>query len=153
MANSLTTRLGRPDTLVACGLILVAIGFLAMALDLDMQVAMMPIAVLVGLIGLGAALLVSDQRKASAEIAPERVTQAPGRVLGAFALIVIFFVAVHFVGFYPSVAVFVPLSAWLFGYRSPVGLAVATVIVLAGIYAIFTFAMAQEFPTGIFWSN
>ena len=153
MSQSLTSRMLRPDTLVACALIVVAAGFLAMALELKMQVAMMPIAVLVGLIGLGVALLFSDQRKASAEIAPKKMTQSPHRVLGAFGLIVIFFAAVHFAGFYPSIAVFVPLSAWLFGYRDPRGLVIATAIVLAGIYAIFTLAMAQEFPTGIFWSN
>jgi hypothetical protein len=56
------------------------------------------------------------------------------------------------VGFYISTAVSVPLVAYAFGYRNPLGLAIAAVIVLVAIYLIFGFAMSQEFPAGRLWS-
>jgi hypothetical protein len=47
----------------------------------------------------------------------------------------------------------VPLVAWLFGYRNPLGLLLATVIVVGAIWVIFDFAMSQEFPVGRLWQE
>jgi len=40
-----------------------------------------------------------------------------------------------------------------FGYRNPLGLAVATVIVVGTIWMIFDFGMSQDFPTGRLWGR
>jgi putative tricarboxylic transport membrane protein len=70
-------------------------------------------------------------------------------VLGAFLLIVLHALTVSVLGFYVSTMIFVPLIAYLFGYRSVIGLAIATVIVVAAIAMIFSIAMGQDFPRGL----
>ena len=106
-----------------------------------------------GLIVLSVALLVSDQRKARAGESAKSMTQAPKRVIGAFLLIVTYALACDFIGFYVSTAVTIPLVAWIFGYRSPIGLLIATVIVVGTIWAIFDFGMSQDFPSGRLWGR
>ncbi len=106
---------------------------------------------LIAMMVFSAVLLIADQRKAAAGEAAQRVTKAPKRVLLAFLLIVAYAVSVDFVGFYVSTAVAIPLVAYVFGYRNPLGLAIATVIMLSMIYLIFGVAMSQEFPAGHIW--
>jgi putative tricarboxylic transport membrane protein len=153
MPESHKSRLTRPETLTALGIIVVAAGFLIPTYDLRAISALLPATMLVGLIVLSVALLVSDQRKASAGIDAKPMTQAPKRVIGAFLLIVAYALSTDFIGFYVSTAVTIPLVAWLFGYRSPVGLLIATVIVVGAIWVIFDFGMSQDFPTGRIWGR
>lgn len=153
MPESRNSRLTRPETLTALGIIVAAAGFLIPTTALRPISALLPAAMLVGLIVLSVALLVSDQRKASAGESAKSMTQAPKRVIGAFLLIVTYALACDFIGFYVSTAVTIPLVAWIFGYRSPIGLLIATVIVVGTIWAIFDFGMSQDFPTGRFWGH
>jgi putative tricarboxylic transport membrane protein len=115
--------------------------------------ALLPAAMLVGLIILAISMLIVDQRKASAGEKALRVVKAPMRVIAAFGLITAYAIAVDLIGFYISTALSLPLVAYAFGYRNPVGLGVATVIVLAAIYLIFSVSMSQDFPTGLLWSK
>ncbi|NIZ12650.1 tripartite tricarboxylate transporter TctB family protein [Phaeobacter sp. HF9A] len=153
MPESRNSRLTRPETLTALGIIVVAAGFLIPTYDLRAISALLPAAMLIGLIVLSVALLVADQRKASAGKDAEPMTKSPKRVIGAFLLIVSYAIATDFIGFYISTAVTIPLVAWIFGYRSPIGLLIATVIVVGTIWAIFDFGMSQDFPTGRFWGR
>ena len=108
---------------------------------------------LIGLIVLSVFLLIADQRKAGAGADAPPVTKSPRRVIGAFLLIVAYALATDFIGFYVSTAVTIPLVAWVFGYRSPMGLLIATVIVVGTIWAIFDFGMSQDFPAGRLWGG
>lgn len=153
MPESHNFRLTRPETLTAIGIIVVAAGFLIPTFDLRSISALLPAAMLIGLIVLSVFLLFADQRKASADRKAQPMTKAPKRVVGAFLLIVTYALATDFVGFYLSTAVSTPLVACAFGYRSPVGLLIATVIVTGAIWAIFDFGMSQDFPTGRFWGR
>lgn len=153
MSDPHGNRLLRPETLTALGTILVAAALLMPTYALRPISALLPAAMLIGLIVLSAILLISDQREASAGEPPVKMTRAPKRVAGAFLLIVAYAVAVDLAGFYISTAISVPLVSWVFGYRNPLGLAVATVIVLGAIWSIFDFGMSQDFPSGRLWQN
>lgn len=153
MSESSKHRLARPETLTALGLIVAAGLFLIPTSDLRAISALLPAAMLGGLIVLSVLLLLADQRKAAAGVEAKPMTQAPKRVIGAFALIVAYALATDFIGFYVSTAATIPLVAWIFGYRSPVGLLIATAIVLGTIWAIFDFGMSQDFPTGRLWGR
>ena len=153
MSESRTSRLTRPETLTALGIIVVAAGFLFPTYDLRAISALLPAVMLVGLIVLSFLLLLADQRKAAEGEPATPMTKSPKRVIGAFLLIVAYALACDFVGFYVSTAVTIPLVAWIFGYRSPFGLLIATVIVVGTIWAIFDFGMSQDFPTGRFWGR
>ncbi|MCI5110573.1 MAG: tripartite tricarboxylate transporter TctB family protein [Marivita sp.] len=153
MSESRKPRLTRPETLTAIGIILVAAGFLIPTVDLRPISALLPAAMLIGLIVLSVFLLLADQRKAKAGEDAAPMTKSPKRVLGAFGLIVAYAIATDFLGFYPSTAVTIPLVAWIFGYRSPIGLLIATVIVVGTIWAIFDFGMSQDFPAGRLWDR
>lgn len=143
----------RPETLTAVGLVLIAAGFLLPASELRPISALLPASMLVGLIVLSIVLLIGDQRKASAGQNAEPVANSPKRVIGAFFLIVAYAIATDLFGFYPSTIVTIPLVAAIFGFRNPLGLLVATVIVVGAIYLIFSFAMAQDFPVGRLWTE
>ena len=153
MPESRTSRLTRPETLTAIGIIVAAAGFLIPTAALRPISALLPAAMLIGLIVLSVLLLISDQRKASAGLEEKPVTQSPKRVIGAFLLIVAYALATDFIGFYLSTALTIPLVAWIFGYRSPLGLLIATVIVVGTIWAIFDFGMSQDFPAGRLWGR
>lgn len=153
MSDPRSNRLLRPETLTALGLIVISATLLIPAFGMRAMSALLPVAMLVGLIVLSVVLLISDQRSASAGEAAEPMMQAPGRVGGAFLLIVAYALATDFLGFYVSTAVSVPLVAWVFGYRNPLGLAVATFIVVGSIWLIFGLGMSQEFPTGKLWGK
>lgn len=153
MPDRRTDRLLKHETLTALGIILVAVAFLFPTFDLRAISALLPAAMLIGLIVLSVILLAVDQRKAASGEDATKVTKSPKRVLGAFLLIVGYALASDFIGFYVSTVVTVPLVAWAFGYRGPVGLAIATVIVVGTIWLIFDFAMSQDFPTGRLWQN
>jgi hypothetical protein len=153
MPESRNSRLTRPETLTALGIIVVAVGFLIPTYDLRAISALLPAAMLIGLIVLSVVLLLADQRKAGAGEVAEPVTKAPKRVIGAFLLIVAYALATDYIGFYLSTAVTIPLVAWIFGYRAPLGLLIATVVVIGSIWAIFDFGMSQDFPTGRFWGR
>lgn len=153
MSDPDRSRLLRPETLTAIGIFVAAATFVAPTFDLPPMAALLPAAMLIALMALSAFLLVNDQRKAAAGEPAEPMTKSPKRVALAFALVVLYALMVDFIGFYPSTAISVPLVAWVFGFRNPVGLAAATGIVLAAVYLIFTLAMSQEFPAGRLWSN
>ena len=148
MVRSQHHRLLRPETLVAIGLFVVAAGFLVPTAALPALSALLPAAMLISLMVLAAIMLLIDQRKASAGEPAQPMTKAPKRVFGAFVLVVLYALSVDFIGFYVSTAVSVPLVAYVFGYRSLLGLTVATAIVIVAIWLIFGLAMAQEFPPG-----
>lgn len=153
MSNPDRSRLLRPETLTAIGIIVAAAAFVLPTFDLPAMAALLPAAMLVSLIVLSVLLLVTDQRKASAGQPAEPMTKSPRRVALAFGLVVLYALSVDFIGFYVSTAISVPLVAYIFGFRNPIGLAAATVIVLGAIYLIFSLAMSQEFPVGRLWSN
>lgn len=145
-------RLLRPESLTAIGIVLVSAGLLLPTLEMRALSALLPAAMLISLILLAAWMFVSDQRSASKKEAGKAMTKSPKRVLGAFVLVVLYALSVDFVGFYTSTALSVPLVAYLFGFKNPFGLVIATIIVLSVIYLIFGFAMNQEFPTGRLWA-
>ncbi|WP_425072127.1 tripartite tricarboxylate transporter TctB family protein [Sagittula sp. S175] len=153
MPESRTSRLTRPETLTALGIIVVAAGFLIPTTDMRPISALLPAAMLIGLIVLSVLLLVADQRKAAAGQPAQPMTKSPKSVIGAFLLIVAYALATDFIGFYVSTALTIPLVAWIFGYRSPLGLLIATVIVVGTIWAIFDFGMSQDFPAGRLWGR
>lgn len=153
MSDRSANRFLRPETLTAIGIILVSVGFLFPTFELRSISALLPAVMLISLIVLSVFLMIADQRKAAAEDEAQPISKAPRRVLGAFLLIVAYALATDFVGFYPSTIVTIPLVAWVFGYRSPLGLATATVIVVGAVWLIFEFGMSQDFPTGRLWQN
>lgn len=153
MSEPRNNRLLRPETLTALGIIVVAAAFLVPTFDMRAMSALLPAAMLVGLIILSVLLMVADQRKAAAGDGAKPMMEAPKRVAGAFLLIVVYALGTDFIGFYISTVVAVPLVAFIFGFRNPLGLTVATLIVVGSIWLIFDFGMSQEFPIGRLWEE
>ncbi|WP_320144932.1 tripartite tricarboxylate transporter TctB family protein [uncultured Cohaesibacter sp.] len=153
MHNKPTHRFLRAETVTAFCIIVVAAAFLIPTTELAPLSALLPAVMLGCLILLAIVMLIADQRKASAGEEAEAVLKSPKRVFGAFGLITLYAICVGLIGFYISTALSLPLVAYIFGYRSPVGLAIATAIVLLAIYLIFGVSMSQEFPTGLLWAK
>lgn len=152
MNTSIVDRLWRAETLTAIGMLVVAGSLVVPSLALPLMAGLLAVAMLGGLLALALALLIGDQRRAKAGTPPAAITHAPKRVTGAFALVVVYVLAVGIVGFYPSTAISVPLIAYVFGYRNIPRLALATLIVTGTIYLIFGLVMSQDFPVGLLGS-
>ncbi len=153
MPDSRKKRFLRPETLTAIGTIIAAAALLFPTAELRPISALLPAAMLAGLIVLSVLLLIGDQRQAARGEAPETIAKSWRRVVGAFCLILAYVLGCDFLGFYPSTIVVIPLVAWIFGFRNPLGLFAATVIVVGAIWLIFDFGMSQEFPAGRLWQN
>jgi putative tricarboxylic transport membrane protein len=153
MSKPQNNRLLRPETLTAVGIIAISAALLVPTFGMRAMSALLPAAMLIGLIGLSILLLLSDQRKAATNEEAKPMTQAPKRVAGAFLLVVAYALATDFVGFYASTVISIPLVAWVFGFRHPLGLAAATLVVVGSIWLIFDFGMSQEFPSGRLWEK
>lgn len=141
----------RPMTLTSAALIVIVLALLKPALDLGAAASMLPVAMLASLVMLSIFAIIGDQKKACEESKTEPLLSSPKRVYSALFSVFLFIVSVHLFGFYPSTALFVPTIAYVFGCRDARALAIATVIVTGLIYAVFSFAMAKEFPVGIVW--
>ncbi|NVK43421.1 MAG: tripartite tricarboxylate transporter TctB family protein [Oceanospirillaceae bacterium] len=72
------------------------------------------------------------------------------RFLIAAVLSCIYVPAVHFIGFYSATALFVPLTAWMFGYRNKRVIASVSVIFIASLFVIFSLIMGKELPSEFF---
>ncbi|WP_319518532.1 tripartite tricarboxylate transporter TctB family protein [uncultured Martelella sp.] len=153
MSDDRKNRLLRPETLTAIGLMVAAAAFLIPTAELRPISALLPAAMLIGLIVLAVLLLIGDQRRAARGEVAEPVTKSPRQVIGAFCLILAYMLGCDFLGFYPSTIVVIPLVAWIFGFRNPLGLLAATVIVVGAIWLVFDFGMSQDFPAGRLWQN
>ena len=141
MSNPRRPRLFRPETLTALGIIAVAVAFMAPTAALKPISAFLPATMLIGMAVLSLFLLLVDQRAAGAGEDAPPMTASPKRVLGAFLMIVCYALSTDYV------------VAYVFGYRSLPGLALAACIVLGAIYLIFDVAMAQTFPVGRLWKS
>lgn len=153
MSISIWQRCMRPTTLTALGTWALVGVFVPSTLRLPSISALLPGVMLAALVVLALLLLIRDQRDAATPTSTDANRHSSSRVLIAFVLIVGYALAVEWLGFYPSTAVGVPLTAFVFGYRQKLGLLLATLIVTCGIYLIFSLAMAQEFPSGLVWSR
>lgn len=120
------------------------------ALDLPAMSALLPVAMLICLMILGVALIVLQYLRRMTVSEKKLKISNPSRALASFGLIVVYTLAVHYIGFYISTIVMVPSVAWLFGYRNFPRLLLATAIFVGGIYLIFSMLMGQRFPEEIF---
>lgn len=130
----------------------IIIGSLALllnAMGLPTMSALLPVTMLMCLIGLAAALVVTQYLRRESLPKDLGMGDLP-RVFGAFAALILYVLAVQYIGFYTSTIFMIPLVAWSFGYRSLRGLALATAIFVGAIYIIFSIFMGQRFPEEIF---
>ncbi len=133
------------------GFIIVASALLLFsALDLPTMSALLPVAMLGCLIALGVALIFVQFMRRQSVADKDLKVGDPARALGAFSAIIIYTLAVQYIGFYISTIIMVPTVAWLFDFRNIRGLALATVIFVGGTFLIFSMLMGQRFPEEIF---
>lgn len=138
------------EGIAAIVIILGASALLVEAVPMPTMSAMLPIAMLVFLIGLGAIMLVRNVIVRRKGVVQERLVRRPKRAIGAYFAIVIYTLSVSLIGFYTSTVLMVPLVGWIFGYRNLPRLMLATAIFVGSIFVIFNLAMGQEFPVEFF---
>ena len=138
------------EGIAAIVIMLGASALLVEAVPMPTMSAMLPIAMLVFLIGLGAIMLVRNVIVRRKGMVQERLVRRPKRAIGAYFAIVIYTLLVSLIGFYTSTALMVPLVGWIFGYRNLPRLMLATAIFVGSIFVIFNLAMGQQFPVEFF---
>ena len=126
--------------------------FLPQALAMSGMSGLLPTVMLVALMGLAGVLGVQTvlaYRRAGLD---GRVFVDIRRFGGALALSIVYVLVIPVIGFYPATAIMVPVTAALFGYRKPWGLALATVLFVGGLALLFHTLMQRAFPGGL-WLN
>lgn len=138
------------DGIAGIVIVIGASGLLFEAAKMPTMSAMLPVAMLVFLIVLGAITLVQNviaQRRGEVQA---RLVRRPKRAIGAFFAIVLYAVLVSLIGFYTSTVLLVPIVGWTFGYRNLPRLILATAIFAGSVFLIFNVAMGQRFPVEFF---
>ena len=125
------------EGIAAIVIMLGASALLVEAVPMPTMSAMLPIAMLVFLIGLGAIMLVRNVIVRRKGVVQERLVRRPKRAIGAYFAIVIYTLLVSLIGFYTSTVLMVPLVGWIFGYRNLPRLMLATAIFVGSIFVIF----------------
>ena len=120
------------------------------AVKMPTMSAMLPVAMLVFLIVLGAIMLGQNVIALRRGVKQARVVSRPKRAFSAYFAMVAYAVLVPLIGFYTSTVLMVPIVAWAFGYRNPPRLLLATAIFAGSVFLIFNVAMSQQFPAEFF---
>jgi hypothetical protein len=150
MSDTKFTKLLTPQNLAAGICILVSFAFLRSAWSFPGMSMMLPVAMLLAMILLSSAIIIRSYIAPVPETSGTPFFVAKRKFLSAVAIIIIYALAVEFVGFYTSTVIMVPVASWVFGYRSPAGIALATTIFVGGIALIFLVLMNRSFPTEFF---
>ncbi|CAM3164537.1 tripartite tricarboxylate transporter TctB family protein [Vibrio mytili] len=139
----------KPISLVYVMIIIAACGLLKPALELSSEAGMLPRAMLMLLIVFsGLSLIVQIKKSWQENSKDDTVLKSPKRVFSALLAVLLLVVSIQWVGFYPTIIVFVPALSYFFGCRSRKVLAASTVIFVALIYLVFSVAMSKQFPAG-----
>ena len=152
MKNSLIKHLLIPETIAGILVIIACSYLLGMVSDMPRASALLPAIVLwIGIL-LSAVMIVSEIKKtlSGREKKPFFVDVSRFAIAAFFSCIYV--PAVHFVGFYTSTLVFIPLVGWIFGYRNKKVTCLVTLTFMAGLYLIFSFVMGKDLPAELLFS-
>lgn len=78
---------------------------------------------------------------------------SPARLLTGIVAMGLYIAAIEMVGFYPSTALFVPLTAYVLGARNPVTLATAAVGFVLFAYVVFDLLFERVMPQGLLFTT
>jgi hypothetical protein len=151
MTNQTGSPILQPDNIAGVVLIAVCVWLLTKVIDMPEMSALLPMAMLGAIIVLSALMILRNIFKAKATAIKPVFTSLP-RFLLVVSSVGLYVLAVANIGFYTSTLIMLPTVAWLFGYRSPKGIALATVIFVGGIALIFLGLMNQSLPPEFFQS-
>lgn len=151
MTNQTGSRLLHPDNIAGVVLIAVCTWLLTKVTDMPYMSALLPVAMLSTMIVLSVLMILRNLLKAGT-VSIKPVFTSPPRFLLVVACVGGYVLAVGNVGFYTSTLFMLPVVAWLFGYRNPKGIALATLIFVGGIALIFLVLMNQSLPPEFFQS-
>ncbi|MBV1866637.1 MAG: tripartite tricarboxylate transporter TctB family protein [Marinosulfonomonas sp.] len=150
MRQSGYSRAFQADNLAAGICILVSSVLLVRVWNMPTMSGLLPIAMLVGIIVLSLALIGRNFFASASQSSQTSVFVSPRRFCFAALSVIFYILAVNYIGFYTSTTIMVPAVAWVFGYRQPLGLALATLLFVGGIGIIFQGIMNRDFPTEFF---
>ncbi len=139
----------KPISLIYFGIIGLSFFLLGPASELDSEAGMLPKAMLSLLVVFALFSLLKIAKDVFKNDRQDvTVLKSPQRVFFALLAMLALIVCVEFVGFYPTIIIFVPLISYFFGCKNFKVLILSTVIFVSFVYLIFSFAMSKEFPTG-----
>ena len=78
--------------------------------------------------------------------APLKLTDHLPRFLGLLIALICFALVFEHLGFFVSAAVFIPVVAWMLGFRRPVAIVLTTAAVLAFVYLVFVQLLSVNLP-------
>lgn len=95
--------------------------------------------------GLSAVQLLFSLRKVASDETLDLFGRAR-RFFGLVAGLVLFAVSFESLGFFIPAAIFIPIVAWMLGYRNTAVIGLSTVAVLLGVYLIFIRVLSVNLP-------
>ena len=73
-----------------------------------------------------------------------------GRLALAIAMMALYIIAIDLVGYYTTTVVYIPLMAWLLGYRNKIIIIASTVIYLSIVLGVFDVLFERQLPKEFF---
>lgn len=139
---------------IAAGIVILLIGAAAFLLAFDMpgKAPLFPRIVAVGIMVLGALLVLTSMVKIKKNVDTEAVPAGAKELifpLITLALLFVYVMAVITVGFYIATPVMLVGYMYLMGIRKVKPILVTTVIIMAFVYCLFTLQLNVPLPAGI----
>jgi hypothetical protein len=145
-------RVYRQDMIAGVVIILIGLAAFILALGMPGKAPMFPKLVSCGLMIMGALMVVFSIRKIKKDTPTEEKAanldefKSPVIVL---ALLILYVLAVIYIGFYISTPIMLVGYMWFMGIRNKKTILVTTVIVMAFVYCLFTLQLGVPLPKGI----
>jgi len=134
--------------LIAVCAIVTATGFPAALTETDVGAARFPILYSAALIALSLILLVQTLTKPVVGAEPATTRPRYGMVAAAMVLMVIDFIVIDYLGYWPAALLLLAGLMLLLGLRSMIWTPVIAIIISVVVYLLFDYALNVPLPTG-----
>ncbi|MHA6964525.1 tripartite tricarboxylate transporter TctB family protein [Zobellella denitrificans] len=139
-----------PETIAGIIIISACLYLLTLTENMPRTSSLLPQIILWSGVILSATMITQELRKRLKEQEDKTFFIDKRRFLIAATLCCLYIPSVHFVGFYSSTILFIPITALLFGYRNKTVTIAATTIFITGLFVIFSLIMGKELPSEFF---
>lgn len=139
-----------PESVTGVVIISVCLYLLSLTEQMPRTSSLLPQIVLWSGIALSFIMIIQEFRKRRTNEEEKGFFVDTRRFFIAAALCSLYIPSVHYIGFYSSTIIFIPITAFLFGYRKKRVMAISTTIFVIGLLVIFSLIMGKDLPSEFF---
>ncbi|MGP9806644.1 tripartite tricarboxylate transporter TctB family protein [Halomonas sp. AOP12-C2-37] len=138
-----------PTGCACIGLLGAALFFVVIGSRLDFDAAFFPVTILVAISALSIILFFQEGLFKASDSAVKDLSVPIGKVLLGILFTAIYVLAVHFIGFFFSTFIMIPIVSKVFGYQCWSRSIICSSVFTIMLYLLFEIAMGRSLPHGL----